>query len=212
MAALYLALRVAGHYGVLQSALHKAFAQKVAVYNFSSYEDGRFYVVGPAVTADGRFLDGDIGSYVKFCPNYSDWICLDGAKFKFAVPRHALSVGDHWKFAGVDYTLLPNYLEVIPGGPAPGSETPLWRYRLLGRQYDLYAIKSGTDAGGQIYLFSPQHGLVGYMTFVGATSKDDVRNATFWLVGEDGPGSAEFDSSISSKALLSSDEVSKLSR
>ena len=209
---LYLALRVAGHYGILQNAMHKALAPKVAVYNFASYEDGRFYIVGPGITADGEMLDGDMGSNVKFCPSHSDWICLDGPIFKFAVPRHSLNVGDHWKFAGVSYTLLPSYSEVIPGGPVPGSEKPLWHYRILGREYDLYTIKAGEGDRTEIYLFSPQHGLVGYMKFEGASSKDDVRNATFWLVGEDGPGSAEFDSCISGKALLSSDEVGKLSR
>lgn len=203
---LYVGLCIAARTGLLPWALHKALSPNYAAYAFSSYDDGRFYTVQRVITADGAVHDGDVGDEVKFCPRYSDWVCADGPTFKFALPRHALRVGDHWRFSGVDYALLPSYMEAIPGGPVAGSETPLWSSRMFGGQYEFYTIK----AGRQIFLYSPDQGLIGFMEIGDESVKDDVRNATFWLTGERGVGSVAFDSSVSSNALLSSDDVSEL--
>jgi hypothetical protein len=208
--ALFIALRIAANYGLLQSALRSVSSPHYATYLFSSYEDGRFFTVGPTIRTDGTISDGDIGNGVRFCPPHSDWVCVEGPTFKFAVPHRALKVGDHWKFSGVDYALLPSYRESIPGGPDPNSNAPLWRHRILGWDYHLYAIRMGSGDVVKIFLFSPDHGLVGYMFLAGATSKDDARNTTYWLTGESGPGSVDFDSSMANSALLSPDEVKAL--
>jgi len=207
--AAYAALYVALKHGVINTLL----ADKYVNYRFSSFEDGRFYRVGPSISAGGEVIEGDIGNELKFCPVKSDWICLESNVIKFAVPRRALKVGDHWRFSNVDYTLLPSYQEMIPGGPAPNTEAPLWPYRILGRQYELYVIKANhhdSKEWSQIFLFSPDHGLVGYMTLSDASTKDDERNETFWLTDENGPGSNEFDTNIASSAFMPVDNVMTL--
>lgn len=185
-----------------------------ARYSFSSYEVGRFYSVGPVITPDGEVIDGDIGSSLKFCRPISRWICLESSMFKFAAPRRELKVGDHWTFSAVEYELLPSYQEVIPGGVVPGTEHPSWHPSILGKQYEVYAIKAtytNPRKWMQIFLLSPDHGLIGYMNLAG-WSEDNPDNATFWLTDEYGPGSMEFDSHIKNNAYLSSQDVELLSK
>lgn len=186
-----------------------------AHYRFSSYFDGHFYTVGPVITSEGEYFDGDISVPLKFCDPASGWICTESSSFEFAAPRRELKVGDHWVFSGVEYSLLPSYRESIPGGIDSNSYSPSWTYPILGKRFELYAIRAihkGPSPWAEVFLFSPVRGLLAYMLIDDDARGSGPKNSTFWLTEEYGPGSTVFDSHIADKAYIPPQDVAALAK
>lgn len=187
-------------------------------------EPGMFVAYGNLVYSDGEVFwrevlvlssSGTLGLddelfFLKFCPDTSPFICIHGENYDydFAIPKRDLSVGETWSFNGKTFKVVPNITFSPPAGFIPKSEKALTGASLLGQDLTFYVIALLGKKGKypeRLFFFSKDRGLIGE-----ADPTEDRYLAPSWLLEGVGPGSKKFDSQITPKAFLKSDELDKL--
>ena len=174
-------------------------------------KDGDVDSAGYGIGADGSnyIPRSDVVMSVKFCPRDSPFICVHGEFYDFAVPRHDLTAGEKWRFAGRTYEVVPGFLpHAIYEQPVHSKDVDR-TFVLFNSEINVNVIRTVTSSKGRTcidtYLYSHAHGVLGDLGRCDDIEKNEPW--TYWLIGTDGVGSPVFEKAISSKALMTQAEA-----
>ena len=127
--------------------------------------DGGSFSLFPRAQMYG-FLD--IEGKAGYCLDRDKFACVSSELFNFAVPRTNLDGIEDWVYEGIKYWRKPKVT-----------------LKFLGREIEVYAIRSNTEGVENTFLYSPEDGLVAVMF------KTDKQSKVYWVVQKTGFGKVE---------------------
>jgi len=189
--------------------------QDSSVYaNYSAIQvakDGDIESAAYSLGADGsnRIPGSDVVMSVRFCPRSSPFVCATGDFYHFAVPRHDLTAGEKWQFAGRTYELVPGYLPHAMFEQAVHSKDVDRTVRIFNSEITVNVIRTVSSFKGEtcieIYLYSHDHGVLGNLGRCDDHEKHDSWD--YWLTSSDGIDSPTFEKAISPEAVMTQAEA-----
>ncbi len=177
-------------------------------------KDGDIESADYSIGVDGsdRIPGSDVVMSVKYCSSDSPFICAHGDFYNFAVPRHALTAGEKWQFAGRTYEVVPGYLPHLMFEQPVHSKDIDRTFGVLNGKITVNVIRNVAMFKGETcirtFLYSRAYGVLGDLGRCDDSEKHD--SWSYWLTGSDGIGSPAFEKAIPPEAIMTRQEAAAL--